>query len=157
MPIRLPKERTYYSASPGEPDRLTVWIPTAEYEKVAGGKEAAKKLAKDFPLGLEVEVGEADLKEAGVSLGLTPKELKAAHGQIRRERDGARHARVAGQALEARAREMTEDGSSGHRRGARGPASTGPRREREEPTMSDGDEPIKVFHRLSKGRRRDAR
>ncbi len=149
MPIKLPKERTYYGASPAEPDWLLVWIPPDEYDKVASNGAVAGKLARDYPRGFEVEVSDSALKEAGVDLGLEVRYLKAAYHLVRATGGGPKLWEVAGRAVERRARGLA--------RGEDRPPPGGEREERLEPEMTDGDEPLDVFIRLSGGGRRRAR
>ena len=56
MPIKVPKERAYYYELSRQRDRLIYWIPKEELEKMAAEGKVNKKILKDYPEGVDIEV-----------------------------------------------------------------------------------------------------
>lgn len=56
MPIKVPKERAYYYELSRQRDRLIYWIPKEELERMAAEGKVNKKILKDYPEGVDIEV-----------------------------------------------------------------------------------------------------
>ena len=56
MQIKVPRERAYYYELAELENRLTYWIPKKELVDLVNKKDIDKKILKDFPDGLDIEV-----------------------------------------------------------------------------------------------------
>ncbi len=146
MKIQIPTERTYYQASPGEPDRLFCWIPRKELEEMVKDEKAGREILENYPSGLEIEVSKETLEEDGIDLGINPEHVREVYALLREQgsldKSGYIQASVledyASDIVKARCKAKTDNA-------AKGVAAPLPK-----PRMSDGEDPSAVFNRLAK-------
>ena len=135
MKIRTPANRAYYPASPNEKTRLLCWISRdAMQQMVQEGTIPATHL-QDYPDGLEVEVTEEAFEDFGISLEVTPTQLKRAYVKLMVDNKLPPSGMVEGMPLEAMALGLIMPSFA--TRGAF-----------PEPEMTDGDDPVETLRRI---------
>ena len=148
MPIQVPKERTYYQSSPAEPDRLLCWIPRRELEEMVRNGHAGQDVLEDYPRGLEIEVSEEVLKDAGIDLEIGPENIREAYALLREQGSLDKSGYVRASDLEDFAKDI--DARGGFSAITTVPSDLSMRK----PAMSDGEESSVVFQRLAAKRGR---
>lgn len=155
MPVQLPKERAYYPASRAEAAALLCWVPKEELKKMVRQKRAPRGVLKDYPNGLEVEVSEEGLQEAGVDLRIDPEKIRKTYARLKKEGELPKSGSVQAAQLERVAKAVDRPATTARPRttarrtaGARRAVAT--REVLREPKMSKGDDPKLMFRRLSR-------
>lgn len=77
--ISLPNAIVIYPQKKSDPSYLLCWIPVREYQRVVLKPEKRAELEKLYPQGIEIELTEDSLKEAGIALEVTPQQLQRAY------------------------------------------------------------------------------
>lgn len=162
--IKLPESIVIYPQKKSVPGYLLCWIPAGEYGTAVVDAEKRSDHERLDPQGIEIELSEEGLEEAGVKLDATPDELRRAYlalwkGKLVPESGMVELASLQeylkeeGRSLEEVADEDAEamfsfdmPGEEGGRRGVR-------RREllskiASPPPMSEGDDASQVYRRL---------
>jgi hypothetical protein len=151
-PIRVPRKRAYYPASPNEQDRLLLWIPEDELEGMVEEGLLPQAVLEDFPRGLEVEVTPESINELGLDLGTNPEAVRAVYAHLSDRGQVPDSGMVDAAALEQATREIVESDEE-----APPPmftpeflerASRLGERELPEPEMTDGEEPTTFLRRI---------
>jgi hypothetical protein len=83
-PIRVPRRRAYYAASRNEPERLLCWLPREELEAKVERGEIPRKLLKDYPDGVEIDLLPEDMKEFKVEPKVSVAKLRRQYQRLRR-------------------------------------------------------------------------
>ena len=135
MKIKTPTNRAYYPASPNEKTRLVCWISRDAMQRMVQESQIPAQHLEDYPDGLEVEVTEMAFEEFGISLNVTPTELKRAYVKLLVDKALPPSGMVDGMALEAMAMGSFMPSFSVGR--------TFP-----EPEMTDGDDPMETLRRI---------
>ena len=135
MKIKTPTNRAYYPASPNEKTRLVCWISRDAMQRMVQEGQIPAQHLEDYPDGLEVEVTEMAFEEFGISLNVTPTELKRAYVKLLVDKALPPSGMVDGMALEAMAMGSFMPSFSVGR--------TFP-----EPEMTDGDDPMETLRRI---------
>jgi hypothetical protein len=82
MPIKLPDSIVYYSESEDQPGYVLCWIPRSSFSAVARDDEALEDLEKYHPNGIEIQVDQEALEDAGIHLPLPADDLRKAYAQL---------------------------------------------------------------------------
>lgn len=107
MRIKIPKERAYYLASPNEEDRLLLWIPAQEYDRLIEEGRLSERVPDNYPDGLEVEVSTPGFAEFQIDVGVTPEAISRAYAELATRDLLPRAGTVAGGHLESIASDFT--------------------------------------------------
>ena len=135
MKIKTPAKRAYYPASPNEKTRLLCWIPAEVMEQMVQKGQAPASLLEDYPDGVELEVTDEIFEEFGITLDMTPTQIKRAYVKLLVNKSLPPSGMVDGMSLEAMAL-----GSFMPSFSARGSFP--------EPEMTDGDDPMTTLRRI---------
>ncbi|MDF1515494.1 MAG: hypothetical protein P1S60_16920 [Anaerolineae bacterium] len=135
MKIRTPAKRAYYPASANEKTRLLCWIPREVMGNMVAKGQMPASLLEDHPDGLELEVTEEIFSDFGITLDMTPTQLKKAYIKLLVNKSLPPSGMVDGMALEAMALGYTMPSFSN---GATFP----------EPDMTDGEDALTAFRRM---------
>ncbi|TFG72117.1 MAG: hypothetical protein E4H27_03260 [Anaerolineales bacterium] len=139
MKIKTPAKRAYYPASPNEITRLLCWIPYPVLQQMVGAGQAPENLLEDHPDGLEIEVTEATFAEFGITLGVTPTQVKRAYVKLLASKMLPPSCIADGMALEA----MAYAAAKGSEMVSFSTGQIFP-----EPEMTDGDDPMMMLRRI---------
>lgn len=145
--ISIPKQRSYFLASPNERDRLLCWIPPEEYEQMVQGGQIPQRVVDDYPLGLELEVSREDFDEFQLDLGVSPEAIKLALLQALERGEVQPDETVLGTDLESKAREA-EQGSAKGITDLLAEATPEPQKKLAEPEMTEGEDAMSVLSGL---------
>jgi len=80
--IKLPDAIVIYPQKKRVPSYLLCWIPAKEYQGVVRSSKKRDELARLYPNGVEVELSQDGLKDAGISLRIKPTQLKRAYLEL---------------------------------------------------------------------------
>lgn len=157
-PIRVPKRRAYYAASRNEPERLLCWLPREELEAKVQRGELKRKVLKDYPDGVEIDLLPEDMKEFKVEPKVSVAKLRRQFLRLRKKGLLHESGLISAAALERAARD--QDTPELQLRGARRdlvkflkgkkPHKAVSRLPR--PSMSKGEDPIGILCKLQRGR-----
>ncbi|KPL23102.1 MAG: hypothetical protein AMJ93_05475 [Anaerolineae bacterium SM23_84] len=146
--ISIPKQRSYFLASPNEPEYLMCWIPPEEYGRMVQNGQIPQEVVGDYPLGIEVEVSEEDFREYQLDLGVTPEAIKQAYLQALEDGTVQPGETVLAANLESWAREAEESTARGLLdETAKSFGPPGPR-ELGEPEMTEGEDAMTILSDL---------
>lgn len=144
MKIKTPAKRAYYPSSPNEITRLLCWIPYPVMQQMAQDGQAPASLLEDYPDGLELEVTEATFEEFGITLDVTPTQIKRAYVKLLAGKMLPPSRIADGMALEAMAQDAAQDAKGiGSLMLSFSAGRTFP-----EPEMTDGDDPMTMLRRI---------
>jgi len=76
--ISLPDAIVIYPQKKNVPGYLLCWIPSKDYQNVVEDQNKRAELAKFYPRGIEIELSEEGLGDAGITLGIPPEQLQRA-------------------------------------------------------------------------------
>jgi hypothetical protein len=77
--IELPDAIVIYPQKKSVPGYLLCWVPANKYQRVVVNTEKRNQLEKLYPRGIEIELSEDGLKDAGIALEVTPERLQQAY------------------------------------------------------------------------------
>lgn len=108
--IKVPKERAYYLASPGERHHLLCRIPVQDRDELIHQGRIPPDVLDDDPHGLEVEVSAAGFDKLHLDLSVHPQSLGEAYADLATGGRLPPSGTVARPELERVAREMERRG-----------------------------------------------
>ncbi len=77
--IKLPAAIVIYPQEKKRPGYLLCWIPAKDYKQVAKNKLSRENLSKYYPEGIEVELSTDGFNEFGIKLSCLPEKLRKAY------------------------------------------------------------------------------
>jgi hypothetical protein len=83
--IELPDVIVIYPLRKSVPSYLLCWIPAKEYERVVADTDKRRELGRLEPGGIEIELSDDGLNEAGVALDVPPERLRRAYLDLLKE------------------------------------------------------------------------
>jgi len=142
--MKIPIERTYYQASPAEPDRVLCWIPRKELEVMFKEGQVAGAVLENYPHGIEIDVSEEALKDAGLELKINAESICMVYDLLKHRGLLPESGYVSGSVLEIVA--LRIEAQSQTRGSVAILDSINPL---PMPAMSDGEDPEVIFRRLA--------